>query len=267
MRLLCIFNSMKRFLFIIAVFISVNCFAQHTYLQVDEWKSYPIPDNKDSLIKYNYAKNWYVTIKKNKIQASIVKNQGDTIPFKNTINPRQSVLHKFYGEQNVVKVNDGFLIGFDGGEWGGSLYWFSKDGKQNYKISGHMVIQFIKREKKLYAIEGLAHMVGRSKGSIIELNKVDGKWTAKEYLRLPSAPAGIALYKANSFIVITSSSLLQISKELIITTLIERGFWEIYLYPRPENIKIKNNIAYFGMRGGIFKYDLTTKNKEWLMPY
>lgn len=257
---------MKRFLFILAALISVNSFARQAPLFVDEWKSYPVPDNKDSLIKYNYAKNWYVTIKKNKMQASIVKKQGDTIPFKIPINSSKSIFDKFYGEQNIIKVNDGFLIGFYAGEWGGRLYWFSKDGKQNYKISDHMVIQFIKRQKRLYAIQGSAHM-GESYGSIIELNKVDGRWTAKEYLHLPSAPAGIVLYKATNFIVITPSSLLQINKDATITTLIEKGFWKTYLYPRPENIKIKNNIAYFGMRGGIFKYDLTTMNQEWLMPY
>jgi hypothetical protein len=256
---------MERFLFILATLISVNSFARQAPLRVNEWKSYPIPSNTDSLLKYNYSKDWYVTLKKNKIYASIIKNRGDTIPFKITVNPRKSVFDKFYGEQHIVKVSDGFLIGFYAGEWGGSLYWFSEDGKQNYKISDHMVIQFIKRERKLYAIEGLAHM-GTSYGNIIELNKVDGKWIAKEYLRLPLAPAGITLYDAN-FIVITSDSLLQINKDATITTLIEKGFWKIYLYPRSENIKIKKNIAYFGMRGGIFKYSLTTENQEWLMPY
>ncbi len=254
---------MIRFFFILATIISVNSFAQ-TPLLVDEWKSYPVPSSKDSLMKYNYSKNWYVTIEKDKIIGNTIENECDALPF--IITTGKSIFDKFYGEQSIVKVSDGFLVGFYRGEWGGSLYWFSEDGKQNYKISGSMVIQFIKRENKLYAIEGLAHM-GLSYGSIIEINNIDGKWTAKEYLSLPSSPAAIALDKANSFIVITSNSLLQINRDATITTLIEKGFWKPYLYPASATINMKNNTAYLGMRGGVFKYNLTTKIQEWLMPY
>lgn len=48
-----------------------------------------------------------------------------------------------------------------------------------------------------------------------------------------------------------------------IDTLIEKGFWWPALYP--TSLVIKDNIAYVGMRKGIFKYDLTTNKREWLM--
>ena len=41
-----------------------------------------------------------------------------------------------------ARVDDGWLVGFNKGEFGAALYWFSADGKQNYKISDHQVWEF-----------------------------------------------------------------------------------------------------------------------------
>jgi len=50
---------------------------------------------------------------------------------------------------DVLEVEDGYLVGFHGGEFGGDLYWFSKNGQKKYKISGDNIVQFIKRDSKI----------------------------------------------------------------------------------------------------------------------
>jgi len=231
-------------------------------IAVDKWKSYDIPINEDTLSKYNYAKDdWTVYLKENIIFVTNSRNKtGDTLPFE--IISSEEEKYKISGSRSVIKVDDGYLVGFYRGEWGGNLYWFSQDGKTNYEISDHEIVQFIKRDSNIYAIEGLAHL-GRSDGSIIEIVKINKKWTVVEYLKLPSAPDGIGLDQNNNFLIITSESLLSVDTDLKINMIIKEGFWRAALYP--TSLVIKDNIAYMGMRKGVFKYDLTTNKQEWLM--
>ena len=119
------------------------------------------------------------------------------------------------------------------------------------------------RDNKIYAIEGLAHL-SMSEGSIVEIKKDNGKWTSKEYLKLPSAPEAIELDSKNNFIIVTSSSLLSIDNYNHIDTLIATGMWDSYLYP--NSLVNQNDILFIGMRKGVFKYNLLTKKDEWLLP-
>ena len=182
---------------------------------------------------------------------------------------------------DLVKVQDGYLIGFNRGEWGGELYWFSKNGKKRYEISGHQIVKFIERDNKIYAIAGLAHL-WRSNGSVIEIEKKKKKWVAKDFLELPAAPYAIEHDNKNNFVIITSSGLFSIDRKANIDTLSvnidtlgmnnvhyiqlpfgTRGFWGL-LYP--TSMVIHNDVVYVGMRKGVYKFDLITRKEEWLLP-
>jgi len=244
----------------LAIVSSTLSFAQQVTLPLDIWKAFPVPTNEDTLYKFNSAPNdWTVLLKENTVYVTNSRNKtSDTLPFKVPV----TAYHQFGGQKSVLEVDDGYLVGFYRGEFGGSLYWFSKDGKSNYGISGHKIVQFIKRANKIYAVEGLAHM-GISRGSIIEIRMIDNRWAASNYLELPSAPDGIDLDGQNNFIIITSESLLSIDTNKKIDTLIPRGFWSALLYP--TSIVVKDKIAYVGMRKGILKFNLTTRKQEWLL--
>ena len=51
------------------------------------------------------------------------------------------------GEWFSVEVSDGWLIGFNAGEFGAGLWWFSPDGKKRYKISNDQVIGFFETKE------------------------------------------------------------------------------------------------------------------------
>jgi len=251
---------MRRFLTLLAIVRSTLSFGQQVTLPLDTWKAFPIPTNEDTLFKFNSAPDdWTVLLKENTLYVTNAPNKtSDTLPF----NIPVTSYRQFGGRKSVLEVDDGYLVGFYRGEFGGNLHWFSKDGKSNYEISGHKIVQFIKRSNKIYAIEGLAHL-GLSSGSIIEVRKMNNKWTALNYLRLPSAPDGIDLDSQNNFIIITSESLLSVDTNKNIDTLITKGFWSALLYP--TSIVVKDKIAYVGMRKGILKFNLTTHKQEWLL--
>ena len=255
---------MKQSFTIVTFFISVICCSQFNATPIKNWKSNPVPVNEDTLAAYNNdTQDWTVFLKENEIFAySERKKVSDTLPF--TIIPTEEERFELSGRRSVIQVDDGFLVGFYRGEWGGDLYWFSKDGKEKYEIPGGEIVQFIKRDSSIYAIQGLAHL-GLSYGSIINIKKVSKKWVAAEYLKLPFAPGGIDIDSHNNFVIITSESLLSVGLNLKIHTLIEHGIWTRGLYP--TSLVIKDNIAYIGMRKGVFKYYLSTGEQEWLMKY
>jgi len=138
----------------------------------------------------------------------------------------------------------------------------------------------VKRDDKIYAIAGLAHLT-TSKGSIIEIEKKKKKWVATEYLKLPTAPVAIQLDSKGNFIVVTfgtnwsfekagnyvinaTPGLFSIDRNANIDILVKNGMWGDYLYP--SSMVIQNDVVYIGMRKGVYKFDLATKKDEWLLP-
>jgi hypothetical protein len=249
---------------IIPLFLFTTAYGQSNSNLVKNWISHTIPTNKDTLDKYNSDMNdWIVGIEKNEVYTfEWTKNyKKDSLPFE--IKPSIPEERLIRGRRFVTAVEDGYLIGFNRGEWGGTLYWFSKDGTKKYKISNDQIIQFKIRNKKIYAIEGLSHL-SISEGRIIEIKKENGIWTSVEYLKLADAPEALDLDNKNNFVIVTTSSLVLVDTNKKLKVLIAKGIWDYFLYP--NSLVIQNENLYIGMRKGIFKYNTKTKKQEWLLP-
>ena len=244
------------------------CYGQDTTVSepwtdpINLWKSYDLPNPKLVHIFNSEPDDWTVFMKGNEVWVTDrFETPADILSF--TV--KQDLKNGFFvrNPKTIQKVEDGFLVAYNAGEWGGRIDWFSKNGKQKYTISRHQVETFLTRNHKLYAIQGLAHL-SMSKGSIIEIKKVNEKWQAVEYLKLPYAPEAAAVDKHNNFIIITSNNMVKVDEKARMTVLIEDGFWAYYLYP--SSAVIKENMLYIGMRKGVLKYDLKNGSKEWLLP-
>lgn len=55
----------------------------------------------------------------------------EPLPFEIPAAPRNQDLA---GDRRVKQVPDGWLVGFDHGEWGGGLWWFSQDGSRRVRV-------------------------------------------------------------------------------------------------------------------------------------
>lgn len=253
-----------RLLLAFILFSCSSCYSQEDMGLIKNWRSYPVPVNQDSLLKYNWTiTGQAVYLKDGEIHVGEEKDRmgAKDLPFKVNVNKEDRIT---VGKVSCLKVDDGLIIGFNHGEWGGSLYWFSPEGEKHYKISNDQVIQFIRRDGRNYAIQGLSHMTF-SEGSIITIDKKNGKWQANTYFKLPDAPNVITTDSAGDFYVITSSRILKVDKDGKATTLLEDGFWSYGLYP--NSVVIKENILYAGMRGGVLKYDIKNNKQTWLMKH
>lgn len=252
-------------LILLSILISVTLFSQGEHSNVAKWKFYPIPTNEDTLMKYNGSQlNWRIQKKRNNIYATPLPNffRGEKLPFK--LKPLTIIEKREFDTISTisyVEIIDGYLVSFYQGEFGGSLYWFDRNGEKRKRVARTMIVQFIKRNNKLYAIGGLQHE-GLLYGGIVELRKENDDWKLFDYVNLHDAPYAIDINKKNQFIVITSNHLFSVDENKNIDTLVANGYWNM-LYP--TSMVINENQVLVGMRQGIFKFDFITKKEEWLM--
>ncbi|MCO5946497.1 hypothetical protein [Mucilaginibacter flavidus] len=240
---------------IMVILCAAACHSPVDMTLLSNWKSLPAPVSSDSIAKNSSSvTNWWVYLKNDMVRVSD-KGISPRLPFRVDEDKDDKIQISF------LKVDNGFLVGFYRGEWGGSLNWFSSDGKKRYKISEDEVVQFIKRSGKNYALQGLAH-AGMSKGSIINIEKINDKWVAQQYLELPTAPYAITLDKKNNFLIITSKSLFMVDSSATIHTLINRGLWWTRLHP--TSIVVKDSLVFAGMSDGVYQYNSESGEKSWL---
>jgi hypothetical protein len=261
---------MKILQFIIAALFYTSSFGQTNLIPISKLKSYSVAPNVDTLYKYRdiYPDNIRV-VKKNKdlyfTDEPVVKDTFPSfikLPKKDSLMVKGSLSSILRGKVSVLEVSDGYLVAGEQGEFGGILYWFSKTDTGKYLIEWGNFHSFLKRDNKIYTIEGSAHG-SACKGSILEMKQDSGKWHTETFLNLNSAPFIIKSYKRNSFIVLSSSGMYLIDKKKRIQTLMDGYLWEYSLYP--NSIVIKNKIIYAGVGIGIIKYNLAAKKEEWLM--
>ncbi|KLT65397.1 hypothetical protein AB669_09915 [Pedobacter sp. BMA] len=235
--------------------------AQSEPALIKDWKSYPLL----SVIENDLLKNRY---------RPFLFRQNDQIAVMDQKTKISQVFpFEFYwastadqmtmsGMKTFMKVNNGYLVGFNNGEFGGGLYWFSSDGTSRYRISNHYVNQFIWRKDTLLAIHGI---VSRNidEGTLLSLSFDNEGWHARELLNFPYAPFAIDLDRKGNLIVASRSGLMSV-KRLTKISNIEVSEWLSNGYP--TSLIIQNDVAYVGMTGGVFNFDLRTRKSSWLLP-
>src|SRR5262249_33153839 len=155
--------------------------------------------------------------------------------------------------------------GFNKGEFGGALYWFSRDGKQNYKVSEHQVVDFFSLTNGLHAIEGLNHL-STSRGSLIRIARPQPQahWQASVVAELPFAPCAVSMRRNGSMLITLSDSLVSVSRDYRINTIVEEALWG-GLYPNSSILSRDEKKLYIGMRQFVGELDLSTRKLRLLV--
>lgn len=78
--------------------------------------------------------------------------------------------------RRVVQVDDGWLIGFDGGEYGGSLWWYPTRPGAGTKLWSSNVSAIEPGDPGTYVVlTGLDHL-GLRQGAVLKVARTDGRW-------------------------------------------------------------------------------------------
>jgi hypothetical protein len=146
-------------------------------------------------------------------------------PTKVTFPPNLVRTKDMLGRAILVKAGDGWLIGFNAGEFGGGLWWANADGSQTKPLSGENVQVIAPRGEELLVLTGLAHL-SIDKGTVYSYRPGNG--TPGAFVRiadLGSAPGAAMLQKNGTLLIATDTRVLKLSSD--------NRLWELY---RSENM-------------------------------
>jgi hypothetical protein len=117
--------------------------------------------------------------------------------------------------RTAVKV--GWLVNDNQGEFGGAIYWFSRDGKRRYQISEHQALDFLSLPSGVHAIEGLNHM-GTDRGSLIRIARPTpgARWKATTISLLPSRPYAASVRRNGTILIVLSNAVVSDHTPLVL---------------------------------------------------
>ncbi len=163
-----------------------------------------------------------------------------------------------------MRVTDGWLTGFNDGEFGAALYWFSRDGQQHYKISDHQVVDFFSGLDGIYAIEGLGHM-GDSSGSVIRIAPAEpgGRWQASTVVKLPSDPCTVSTRRDGTMFITSPDCIVAVGRDRRVTTLLRDPWW---YRPTSAVLSPDEQKLYIGMEYFVGEFDIPSRTLRLLVP-
>lgn len=146
------------------------------------------------------------------IYRSLLENSAckHSIRYSNIINPNSANEEAEYildidDTPVALRIEEGWLVGTDCGEWGGELAHVQDDGTSTIFLQEN--IQNIFRVGKRYiAVTGLSHLA-LTRGIIFDVFQQDnGEWTAKPWRALPRAPETSFMLDTNEVLVKVEAS-------------------------------------------------------------
>jgi streptogramin lyase len=195
------------------------------------------PPNQQSLQCAQYAhRNWTVKMDGGLLDiAPLQERSRDDLPFVPMVPAGAISGRGDTGDRHVLKVDDGWLVGYDDGQWDGSLWWFSRDGARADKLFGYDASawtnvssvaassdasQTYPRAGNVRAIvrthDGILALTGASheavdEGGALRLDRVGGRWQIRPLAVLDGAPRAYAVENANALLVLTDNGISRLS--------------------------------------------------------
>jgi hypothetical protein len=231
----------------------------------DGWVSYKTPTDEE-LRCANYAKrSWKVMLDGERLQIGLNTERLRQDPLPPQIRSRH-VQAGSKTDRVVVRVNDGWIVGLDSGEFGGGLWWFSTDGQRSQKLSEDNVVALIDTHKGVLVLAGLSHM-GFDDGKVLRVTS--GSRSAKKLELLADlrfTPRAFAVESADSLIVLTTSPLVRVRMSGEVETLLAETDYRL-LYPTSMTLS-PSGVIHVGMRHFVTRLTPNgrTYREEWFVP-
>ena len=230
---------------------------------VTQWQEVAVPRESDyhAWIAWLSATadcrlKWQVFTENGKPYSVVLKDDGPYLPEDDI----------FSGASSRAAVKNGWLVSHNRGEFGGAIYWFSRDGKRRYQISEHQVIDFLSLPSGVHAIEGLNHMAS-DRGSVIRIErpKPGARWKATTIALLPSEPSAASVLRNGTILIVLSSAVVSVGTDGGMYTLLVDAPWR-GLSLNSSTLSQDERLLYIGMQQFVGEFDLITKKVRFLIP-
>jgi hypothetical protein len=240
--------------------------------EVRQWQAVSLPPEADEYRQtawfeaasmFSKSYEWRVFVEHDQVGAQLASEPDRTHRDRPKFTP-ETERFSTGPETAFMRVDDGWLVGFNQGEFGAALYWFSRDGNQSYKVSDDQVVAFFSVPGALYAIEGLAHM-DVSQGSVIRIARAEPgeRWRASTLVELPHAPCTVSTRRDGSMFIASPNSIVAISRDQKVTTLLQDPSW---YRPTSSVLSPDEQKLYIGMQYFVGEFDIGTKILRLLVP-
>lgn len=177
----------------------------------------------EDLLCGNYSdEEWSVSVAGGKLKVKRGANspQPDPLPFEVPGGEDR------IGRRHIARVTDGWLVGFDAGEFGGGLWWHSSDGRGSVHVSpstdgpahpndvhrAENVLGFVRMRGELLVLMGLDHGSSRS-GRVFRSVKRDNHWALASVAVLDARPAAWTI-DGSRLLVLTESGLWAVTVDM-----------------------------------------------------
>lgn len=229
------------------------------------WVIYPMPESNNSVMQCaNHSElEWRVSLSEAGT-AQIAPHPSTHGAGSSKLPPRVKRQKGMIGAESTFKLQNGWLLGFDAGEFGGGLWFASVDGKTQ-ELSNQNVRGFVGTQQGVLVFVGLAHMFHDSGKVLIVPYNITSQSDLRTLVELDGAPEAVSKLSDDTALVITTQGISQISSSGVSKTLLRRGFGGLY----PNSIVSASDSAiYAGMR--LFVVRLVPESGEyteqWLVP-
>ncbi len=168
------------------------------------------------------------------------------------------------GSRSLLRTADGWLVGFDAGEFGGGLWWFNNGGDENKKLLSENVHAIYQTSYGAFVLVGLAHL-SLNDGQIYQFTETDEEVKVKHVADLGGSPEASTVDPDGRFVVATPKSVLAVDYGGKVHELYRSG--EGLTYPTSVVVDANGDI-FVGMR--FFALRLVPTNNDdyrpqWLM--
>ncbi len=201
------------------------------------------------------------------MRAELLPDSGRRAERANNATPECDAVAEFCEDASAIApVEDGWLVGFNFGEFGGELCWLSEDGLDCYRISEDQIVDFVPDGDEVVAIEGLAHL-GLDEGSVIRIawSEDNARWIVRRAIPLPGAPYAVSPQPGGDLVITLSDRLCLLRSSGDLVRLLDGAEWSD-LYANSSILDPAERKLYIGMRQFVVEVDLATSIARYLVP-
>lgn len=235
------------------------------------WTPYPTPKNGSETLRcanYSIRREWRVSVANGALEIVLIPFERggakSEVLKKQELPPGIQRVKGMVGLQSTLKLQNGWLLGFDGGEFGGGL-WFAGDDGATRMLSGENVHGFVETPQGILVFAGLAHMTLDSGKVLIVPYSVKSPRDLKILLELNGAPQAFTKVSDDILLVVTTQGVSRISSSGASEPLLHRDLGQMY----PNSIAATpDGTIYVGMRLFVVRLAHRAEGylEQWMVP-
>jgi hypothetical protein len=167
------------------------------------------------------------------------------------------------GARRVRQTKDGWLVGFNSGEFGGSLWYLSPDGSKSKQILNENVTQIAEIFGRVYVVTNAAGQgLGFRGGAIYE---VADTGEIKNHLDFEDSPLAFVQESTTSILIVSDSGIHRVSSDLKEEQIFKR---DLSGFSSNSIVVARDKTIYIGMNFFVLRLIRNEKSykEQWLVP-